>query len=486
MELFHEVDPAGAATRDQRQRARALEQPALELGGFLDDRQVGTEVGVEHRLEAHPAQRSVDLAGQVGTEREAEGLSDRDANGGGDLHHAIGVRILQLVPDIDGLVIFDDSPGRAMGRALATAHARRIGQGDITRRCDAGLEATVEEAQRPDVLVLLADRDAATAQHAFARIEHDASGGGIERQIGNDARQLGAGHAEVGGKRLQLAILVPKAAEALVRVPRQRQFQDATPHFDDFRRLGQNIHALVEGRAARAQHPAGVLHLNDANAAGTRRFEIRMLAERRNLHMGLACRVQDGGSRSNLHGHAVNRCFDHVCHFDHFSISENQASAATGFLRRSVNSELKCFSADNTGFGAVCPSAQSEPFCMAWSDHPDVRDILLSAVSGDDLVEKMQHLRTADAAGCALAAGLVDAEIEIEARKLDDTVMVINDDETAGSHHRAELLQMLIGNRRVELALGNHAAGWTAGPAHPSPCAPYQYRRRSSRRSRGW
>ena len=36
---------------------------AKKLGAFLDDRQVGGEVGVEHRVEAEPAQRGNHLAG---------------------------------------------------------------------------------------------------------------------------------------------------------------------------------------------------------------------------------------------------------------------------------------------------------------------------------------------------------------------------------------------------------------------------------------
>ena len=47
IELLQEVDPARRAGGDHRQRA--FLEPREELVGLLDDRQVGAEVGVEHR-----------------------------------------------------------------------------------------------------------------------------------------------------------------------------------------------------------------------------------------------------------------------------------------------------------------------------------------------------------------------------------------------------------------------------------------------------
>ena len=145
------------------------QQARFELGGLFDDGEIGAEVGVEDRLEAHAAKRRVDLAGEVGADREAEGLADGHAHRGRDLRHAVSIRVVQLLPHLHGFVVLDDGSGGAVRGALAATHAGRVGQGNVAGRGDARVEAAVQEAQRPDVLVLLADLDAAAAGDALAR-----------------------------------------------------------------------------------------------------------------------------------------------------------------------------------------------------------------------------------------------------------------------------------------------------------------------------
>ena len=67
--------------------------------------------------------------------------------------------------------MLDDGTGGAVGGALAAPNAGRIGQADVACGGDARVEAPLQEAQRPDVLDLLADLDAAAAGDALARIE---------------------------------------------------------------------------------------------------------------------------------------------------------------------------------------------------------------------------------------------------------------------------------------------------------------------------
>ena len=115
-----------------------MDEALHELAGLLHDGEVGGEVGVEHGLEAEAAQRGVELAGEVGAGRQAEGLADGHAHGRGDLHHAVLGRVVQRRPDGGGLVVLDDGAGRAVVGALAAFHAGRLGEGDVAGRAPCG------------------------------------------------------------------------------------------------------------------------------------------------------------------------------------------------------------------------------------------------------------------------------------------------------------------------------------------------------------
>ena len=170
VQLLHEVGPRRAAGGDERQRAALVHEALDELAGLLHDGDVGGEVGVEHGLEAEAAQGGVELAGEVGAGRQAEGLAEGHAHRRGDLHDAVL------------------APGRAAPprrrRSRRFRRWRRWGSGRSTgRTCTqgdsasvmspagghAGVDAAVEEGQRPDVLHLLADLHAAAAFDALSK-----------------------------------------------------------------------------------------------------------------------------------------------------------------------------------------------------------------------------------------------------------------------------------------------------------------------------
>ncbi len=124
MELLHEVHPRRAARGDQRQDGVGVVEPFHELVGFLYDRQIGAEVGVEDGLKAHPPKSGVGLAGEVRADREPECLPDRDSDGRGELRHTVGIRVQELVPHLLRLVVLDDCPRGAVSGALAASDAR--------------------------------------------------------------------------------------------------------------------------------------------------------------------------------------------------------------------------------------------------------------------------------------------------------------------------------------------------------------------------
>jgi hypothetical protein len=185
---------------------------------LFHDRQVGAEVGVEDGFEAHSTQRGVCLTGEIGADREAECLADGDTDGRGELGHAEGVRVEELVPDFLGVVVLNDRAGRAVSGALAAANAWGVRQADVAGRSDAGVDAALQEGEGPDVLDLLADLDAAAAADALARVQDDGPGRLVDGQVGNDAVESDVANPEVGGDRLEFAVLVSAAGQALVRV----------------------------------------------------------------------------------------------------------------------------------------------------------------------------------------------------------------------------------------------------------------------------
>ena len=320
VEFFHEIDPTGAATGNQGQLAFAIEKARLELGGFFHDGQIGAEVGVEDGLEAHAAQRGVDLAGEVLADGEAEGLADGDADGRSDLSNAEGIRVCKLIPNGNRFIVLGDGSGGAVRRALAAADAGRVGQRNIAGGGNARIEAAIEKAERPHILILLADLNAAPAEDALAGIEHNAVRGIVQREVRNDVIEAAAGQAEVGGEILQLAVLIAQAGEALVGMAGERQLEHGAADLNNLRRLGEDLHVVFDGSATGTHHSAVALVLDDANAAGRGGIQIGMLAERGYLYVNLACGFQNGCTGLDVNGQPVNPGLNFLGHGSFFSI----------------------------------------------------------------------------------------------------------------------------------------------------------------------
>ena len=67
------------------------------------------------------------------------------------------------------------------------------------------------------------------------------------------------------------------------------------------------------------------------------------------------------------------------------------------------------------------------------------------------------------AAGGALAAGLVDGEVEEELGHVDHAGVLVHDDEAAGAHHGADGDEVVVIDLGIDEARGDAAAGRTAG-----------------------
>ena len=85
------------------------------------------------------------------------------------------------------------------------------------------------------------------------------------------------------------------------------------------------------------------------------------------------------------------------------------------------------------------------------------------AVAVGDLGQHFQQTLGADTAGRTLAAGFVTDEFHIEPGNVDHTVVFIQNDHAAGTHHGAGRDQVLIRNGCIQFILCQTAAGRSAG-----------------------
>jgi hypothetical protein len=80
-----------------------------------------------------------------------------------------------------------------------------------------------------------------------------------------------------------------------------------------------------------------------------------------------------------------------------------------------------------------------------------------------DVLEDFPHAANAFPAGDTLAAGLFLQKGQKILSDIDHTRAVVHDDHTAGTHHGADFVKSVEIHLQIQKALGNTAAGRTAG-----------------------
>ena len=231
MEILHELDPAGRATREHRQGHRLLFdqgrfQPREQFGAFFEDRQVGGEVRVEHGAEAEAPQRGDHFAGHQRAGRIAEALAQRRPNRRRGLHDHVVVGLVERLPNVFDLIFFGDGADGADGGALAALHAGHGFQVVVERGADHGVEAAVLREQCADALRFEADAHAAAALDALAAVAHQGRRRGVDPLAGFFAGVLDFADSQFGRQRLQFAVFVAVAGLAFAVVLGEEQFDD--------------------------------------------------------------------------------------------------------------------------------------------------------------------------------------------------------------------------------------------------------------------
>ena len=131
-EIFH---PRRAAGGEHRERA-AVFQALEEFLGFGDRRKVRAERRIVHLVHAHELERRDELIEHIFAGREAECLAHRHAHCGRDLDDDALAGVVDGTPRLADLVFHRDGAGGAHRRALAAAHALRLGELTVERGHD--------------------------------------------------------------------------------------------------------------------------------------------------------------------------------------------------------------------------------------------------------------------------------------------------------------------------------------------------------------
>ena len=175
-EVIHELGivgldepyPAGAAGCEHRElRLILICKPGEELGTFLHNREVGSEVRVEDIVESHDLQSSAESLDRCLLGRQSEGLAPGSPDGGSDLDDRDLLGIAEGIDDLLRIIPLGERSDGAVGDALAAECA----VGSLERICtayvDSGTGTRIDEI--PDAACLaVAHLDAAHALDASA------------------------------------------------------------------------------------------------------------------------------------------------------------------------------------------------------------------------------------------------------------------------------------------------------------------------------
>ena len=288
-------------------------QSRQQLRSLFENREIGREIRVENGAEADATQRRDHLARDQRAGRITEALAQRRANGRRRLHDHVVVGLVERAPNVLDLILFRDGAHRAHGGALAALHAGDRAQVVIERRANHRLETAVLWEQRADVLRLHAYTDATAALDALAAVADQRGRRGVDSLSGLFAVVAQFADAQLGRKRLKLAILVSVARLAIAVVLGKQEFDHGATGFAHAPRVGEHLHALGGRHRARGDEVSRAFDLDDAYPASADRLQPFDETHCRNADSGLFGRRENRGSFGHFNGDVVDRKRNHEC-----------------------------------------------------------------------------------------------------------------------------------------------------------------------------
>ena len=221
--------------------------------------------------------------------------------GGGD--------IMVWLPHLDQ-GFFGQCGRRAGIDAGATGDTLRRHKRFILTGSDARFEAAPRNRDGKAALLLFTGTHAAIADNALGWVVGEIR---IRFVFGGMFEMVLAGHAITHGAQpygtrhaLQFTVAVGGAGQAIQRMIRDIQLHDVTTQISQFRRLGAYFHAGLGGCGAGRRETASAFDLDQAQAAGAKRFQGICCAELRNHCAGFSRRPHERGTRFDGDGNAVN------------------------------------------------------------------------------------------------------------------------------------------------------------------------------------
>ena len=148
-----------------------------QLRTLLHNGQVGTEIGVEHMVEAQLTQCGDHPAGDQRARLQAELLTQGGTHRRSGLHHYGLLRVTQGTNDLIGVVHLGECTGGADRDALPAVGAGRILQIHLEGRSHHRHEAAVHRREGTHRLHLVAHHLTAAAHDALIHIADDGGGG---------------------------------------------------------------------------------------------------------------------------------------------------------------------------------------------------------------------------------------------------------------------------------------------------------------------
>ena len=269
---LHKAHPARAAARKHGPAAaialtlsggaQALEQ----LGALLHNGEVGREIGIEHVLKAHTAQRAGQALDGSLLARNTELLAPGATHGRRNLHQHDLVGISESIEHGLGVVALAQCARRAMRNALAARDAIGLADRRAPAGTHGGMRGAVGQVPNPQALHALAHLDAAHALNALVVFADD---GKIE--VPALARQMPLirqiENAQVVGDGLQVAVAAAHAARALRIVLGQQQLHVGATGLAGLGAVGVDHHAVEHVVVAGGNQLVAALNLDHAHAA---------------------------------------------------------------------------------------------------------------------------------------------------------------------------------------------------------------------------
>ena len=176
---LHKAHPARAAAREHGPAAAValalggLAQALEQLGALLHNGEVGREIGVEHVLKAHAAQRAGQALDGGFLARNAELLAPGATHGRRDLHQHDLVGIGDGIEHGLGIVALAQCTRRAMRDALAARDAIGLADRRAPAGAHGGMRGAVGQIPNAEPLHALAHLDAAHALDALVVVADD-------------------------------------------------------------------------------------------------------------------------------------------------------------------------------------------------------------------------------------------------------------------------------------------------------------------------